>query len=129
MKKSYGDWQKSKLESHFKDDESDNETDNLKNQSEKEKTSIDASNDEKTERALRETSKLKSWFNPNPSRFLESEDSGRDVALNLIEKSQEPETFEEAYYHSNPEDRSKWKDAISKELQEMKEKGVYEKIC
>ena len=82
------------------------------------------------------TSKLKSWFNPNPTRFLESEDSGRelivdraDAALNLIEKSQEPERFEEAYYHSNPEDRIKWRDAISKELQEMKEKGVYEKNC
>ena len=47
---------------------------------------------------------MKSWFNPNPTRFLENKDSGRellvdreDFVLNLIEKSQEPEIFEEAY--------------------------------
>jgi hypothetical protein len=134
--KSDGDWQRSKVSSNFKDDNSDNETDNLKNQSKEETTSVDTSKDEKTARALKETPKLKSWFNPNPTRFLENEDSGgeliverADVVLNLIEKSQEPEAFEEAYYHSNPEDRIKWRDATSKKLQEMKEKGVYEKMC
>ena len=79
---------------------------------------------------------MKSWFNPNPTRFLENNvDSGRefivdraDVALNLMEKPKDPETFEEAYFHPNLEERSKWRDAILKELQEMKDKGVYEKI-
>ena len=78
---------------------------------------------------------MKSWFNPNPTRFLENEDSeGKlivdriDVAIKLIEKSQEPETFEEAYYHSNPEDRIKWRDAISKELQEVVEKIYKSKL-
>jgi hypothetical protein len=41
----------------------------------------------------------------------------------------EPESFEDAYYHPNHEDRMKWREAISKEFDEMKEKEVYEKIC
>jgi hypothetical protein len=41
----------------------------------------------------------------------------------------EPETFEDTYYHPNHEERMKWREAILKEFDEMKEKGVYEKIC
>ena len=51
LERSNGDRQKSKVNSHFKDDDSDNETGNFKNISEKEKASVEA---------LRETSKLKS---------------------------------------------------------------------
>jgi hypothetical protein len=98
----------------------------------------DAPNDGKNEiilRSLRQTSKLKSWFNPNPTRFIKNADSGRelvlgkvDIALNLIDSLKEPETFEDPYYHPNFEERMKWKEAISKEFDEMKEKGVYETI-
>jgi hypothetical protein len=38
----------------------------------------------------------------------------------------EPETFEDAYYHPNIEETIKWREAISKEFNEMKEKGFYE---
>jgi hypothetical protein len=65
----------------------------LKNKIETEKPFNDAPNDGKNERvarALRQTSKSKSWFNPNPTRFIENSDSGRelvlekaDIALNL----------------------------------------------
>jgi ABC-type amino acid transport substrate-binding protein len=41
----------------------------------------------------------------------------------------ELEIFEDAYYHPNLEERNKWREAISKEFNEMKEKEVYEKIC
>jgi hypothetical protein len=111
----------------------------LKNKIEIEKPFNDAPNDGKNERLarpLRQTSKSKSWFNPNSTRFIENYDSGRelvlekaDIALNLIDCLKEPETFEDAYYHPNHEERMKWREAISKEFNEMKEKAVYEKIC
>jgi hypothetical protein len=79
---------------------------------------------------------LKSWCNPNPTRFIENSDSGReltlekaDIALNLNDYLKEPEIFEDVYYHSNFEERMKWREAISKEFDEMKEKAIYEKIC
>jgi hypothetical protein len=59
----------------------------LKNKSETEMPFNDAPNDGKNERiarALRQTSKSKGWFNPNPTRFIENSDSGREF---LLEKS------------------------------------------
>jgi hypothetical protein len=40
----------------------------------------------------------------------------------------EPEKFEDTYYHPNFEERMKWREEISKEFDEMKEKGVHETI-
>jgi hypothetical protein len=110
LNKSYGAWIKSKNDTSVSDD-SDNEIDTLKNKIEAEKPFNDAPNDGKNERvarALRQTSKLKSWFNPNPTRFIENSDSGRklviekaDIALNLLDCLKEPETFEDAYYQKN----------------------------
>jgi hypothetical protein len=48
--------------------------------------------------------------------------------LNSVDSLKEPETFEDAYYHPNFEDRMKWREEISKEFDERKEKGVHEKI-
>jgi hypothetical protein len=48
--------------------------------------------------------------------------------LNLIDSLKEPETFEDIYYHPNHEEMIKWRKAISKEFDEMKEKGVCETI-
>jgi hypothetical protein len=138
LNKSYGAWIKSKNGTSVSDD-SDSETNTLKNKIETEKPFNDAPNDgenERVARALRQTSKLKSWFNPNPTRFIENSDSGRelvlekaDIALNSIDCLKEPESFEDVYYHPNHEDRMKWREAISKEFDEMKEKEGYEKIC
>jgi hypothetical protein len=136
LNKSYGAWIKSKNDTSVSDD-SDSEINNLKNKIETEKSFNDSPNDgenERVPRSLRQTSKLKSWFNPNPTRFIENSDSGRelvlekaDIALNLIDFLKEPETFEDAYYHPNLEERMKWREEISKECDEMKEKEVYEK--
>jgi hypothetical protein len=116
LNKSYGAWIKSKNDASVSDD-SDSETDTLKYKIEIEKPFNEAPNDGKNERvarALRQISKLKSWFNPNPTRFIENFDSGRelvlekaDIALNLIDCLKEPESFEDAYYHQNHEDRMK----------------------
>jgi hypothetical protein len=93
-------------------------------------------NNGRVARALKETSKLKSWFNLNPTRFIENDDPGRefelekaDIALNLFDYLKEPETFEDAYYLPNHEERMKWREEISKEFDKMKEKGVHETIC
>jgi hypothetical protein len=39
-----------------------------------------------------------------------------DITLNLIDCLKKPETFEDAYYHPNFEERMKWREAISKEV-------------
>jgi hypothetical protein len=49
--------------------------------------------------------------------------------LNSIDSLKDSKTFEDACYHSNNEEIMKWRESISKDLNEMKEKGVYEKIC
>jgi hypothetical protein len=138
LNKSYGVWIKLKNDASVSDD-SDSEIDTLKNKIETEKPFNDTPNDGKNEkvvRALRQTSNSKSWFNPNPTRFIENSDSGRelvldkaDIALSLIDCLKEPETFEDVYYHPNLEERMKWRESISKEFNEMKEKEVYEKNC
>jgi hypothetical protein len=51
-----------------------------------------------------------------------------DVALNSIDVSKEPETFEETYCHPNLKQRNKFKKEILKEFQEMRAKDVHEKI-
>jgi hypothetical protein len=72
LNKSYGAWIKSMNDTSVSDD-SDSELDNLKDKSETEKPFNEAPNDDKNERiarSSRQTSKLKSWFNPNPTRFI-----------------------------------------------------------
>jgi hypothetical protein len=51
-------------------------------------------------KALTEISKLKSWFNPDPSKFLETQNSGRemiiktaDFALNMVDLVKDPGEF------------------------------------
>jgi hypothetical protein len=102
LNKSYGAWIKSKNDTSVNDD-SDNEIDNSKNKIEIEKPFNDAPNEGENERvasALRQTSKLKHCFNPNPTRFIKNSDSGRElvlekanIAMILIDYLKEPETF------------------------------------
>jgi hypothetical protein len=83
LNKRYGSWIKSKNDTSVSDD-SDSETDTLNSKIETEKPFNDAPNDgknEKAARALRQTSKLKSWFNPNPTKFIENSDSGRELVI------------------------------------------------
>jgi len=135
LNKTYGQWMKSKdsLEK-VEDDSSDSELDIVAT---KEKMEAPAKMDEtaKNAKVLKEISKLKSWFNPDPSRFIEEKDSGRDlivekadVALNAVELVEEPKTFEEAYFHPDSDQKMKWQEAISKEFEEMSAKRVWKKI-
>jgi hypothetical protein len=48
--------------------------------------------------------------------------------LNSIDSLKEPERFDDACCHPYFEERIKWREAISKEFDEMKEKRVYETI-
>jgi hypothetical protein len=133
--KSHGEWIKSKIHSDDKKHNSDDEPDALEAKPALESTLTDELKNKKFNRALREASRLQCCFYPNPTRFLENADPGRELivdkadrALHVIEKPTEPQTFEQANNHPNLEDRNKWIDAISKELQEVNEKKVYEKI-
>jgi hypothetical protein len=78
-------------------------------------------------KSLRETSKLKILLNPDPSKFIELQDSSRemiakrsDFAFSMIDIVKEPESFED----------QKWVRKLSssmrflKEFEEMKAKGV-----
>jgi hypothetical protein len=67
--KSYGEWSRTKEDSILKDHDSDAENEVLEGKSAKELTQSDDSNKEKMKKALRETSILKSWFNPKPTKF------------------------------------------------------------
>jgi hypothetical protein len=48
--------------------------------------------------------------------------------LILIDDLKEPETFENAYYHPSFEETIKLREEISKGIDEMKGKGIHEKI-
>jgi hypothetical protein len=55
-------------------------------------------------KALKQILKLKSWFNPDPSRFMEVQDSRRDLvvesanfAFNSLDLVEEPKTFAEEF--------------------------------
>jgi hypothetical protein len=52
-----------------------------------------------------------------------------DVALNLNDTLKEPEKFKDPCYHSNIHQMMKWRGKFSEEINEIKEKGVYEKNC
>jgi hypothetical protein len=62
---------------------------------------------------------------------MEVQDSGRDLvvksaefAFNSLDLVEEPNTFAEANNHPSTNDRIKWREAISKEFDDMSAKGV-----
>jgi phage terminase large subunit len=84
---------------------------------------------------LKQISKLKSWFNPDPSRCTEVQDSGRDlvvesadIALSTIDVVKEPKTFDEAYNHPNASHRHKWQEELSMEFDNMSAKEENSKV-
>jgi hypothetical protein len=75
------------------------------------------------------------WLNPEASKVMEgllsgSESllEGADVAFFLADYSGESTKFHEAYNHSEPDARVKWRVASCKEFEDMKNKGVWEVI-
>ena len=86
-------------------------------------------------KALKEASKLKSWFNPDPLKFVELQNPGResveeraDFAFSMVDLVKDPESFEDAFNHPEIYKKMKWQHEISKEFEEMKSKGVWEKF-
>ena len=136
---SYGNW-KSKIniqQPPDDDDTSDTETtdEDTTALTETEDATLDEAQIRKQNKALKEISRLKSWFNPDPSKFLEMQNSGRemivetaDFAFNTVDLVKDPESFDEAYNHPETDKKIMWRRAISKEFEEMKAKGVWEKI-
>jgi hypothetical protein len=66
---------------------------------------------------------------------MEVQDSGRDLvvesanfAFNSLDLMEEPKPFAEAYNHLNTNNKIKWREAISKEFDDMSAKGVWKKI-
>jgi hypothetical protein len=78
LNKTYGEWMKSKDHPKMtEDDLSDTEVDLDKHAEPKESESSDKRLETaQNKKALKQISKLKSWFNPDPSRFMEVQDAG-----------------------------------------------------
>jgi Reverse transcriptase (RNA-dependent DNA polymerase) len=135
--KTYGEWMKSKdCPEMSEDDRSDTEVELNNHPEAKELESSDQTvATPHNKKALKQSSKLKSWFNPDPSRFMEVQDSGRELVVksanfefNSLDLVEEPKTFAEAYNSPNTNDKIKWREAISKEFDDMSAKGVWKKI-
>jgi hypothetical protein len=98
-----------------------------------EDATLDEAESRKQNKALNQISKLKSWFNPNLSRFLETQNSGRDMivktadfAFNMVDLVNDPESFDKAYNYPEAEKKIMWRRAISNEFEEMIAKGIWE---
>ena len=92
----------------------------------REKASQDQDSTELTHEAANAMlDKLFSNFN----RPLELEDvlfmGLEELVLMSSEDIKEPKTFDEAWNHPNPEERKKWREAIRKELRDMRHRGVW----
>jgi hypothetical protein len=113
----YGEWMKSKDHPKMtEDDLSDTEVELNNHPEPKESESSDKSiKAAQNMKALKQISKLKSWFNPDSSRFMAVQDSGRDLvvesanfAFNSLDLMEEPKTFAKAYNNPNTNDKIKW---------------------
>ena len=100
-----------------------------------EEASTDGLEEKKYKEALKEASKLKRWFNLDPLKFIELQNLGResveerlDFAFSMVDLVKDPESFEDAFNHQDIDKKIKWRRAISKEFEEMKSKGVWEKF-
>ena len=78
---------------------------------------------------------MKSWINPDPLKFIELQNLGResveeraDFAFSMVDLVKDPESFEDAFNHPEIDKKIKWRLAISKEFEDMKVKGVWEKF-
>jgi len=80
---------------------------------------------------------LESSFNPEASKLINDIEQGRDIFLDQMNVSmlsltsvfqEESKTFDEAWNHKDSVMREKWREAIDKELEEMKKKQVWEDI-
>ena len=136
---SYGNWKSKNNNQQPPDDDDTSDTEAMEKDAsdlaEAEDATLDEAQIRKQNKALKQISKLKSWFNPDPSKFLEMQNSGRemivetaDFAFNMVDLVKDPESFEEAYHHPEAGKKIMWRRAISKEFEDMEAKGVWEKF-
>ena len=100
-----------------------------------EEASTDGIEVKKYKKALKEASKLKSWFNPDPLKLFvlqnsvrESVEERADFAFSMVYLVKDSESFEDAFNHPEIDKKLKWRHTISKEFEEMKSKGIWEKL-
>ena len=93
------------------------------------------SNNNQNKRVYRQLKQLKSWFNPEATKAVEDYEQGRDINLSeaniaLISTNlvNEPVSFDEAWNNEDLKEQLKWREAIEKELVDMKTKNVWEII-
>jgi hypothetical protein len=107
---SYGNWKlkNNNLQPQDDDDTSDTEAivEDTSDLAQAEDATLDEAENRKQNKALKQISKLKSWFNPVPSKFPETQNSGRemivvtaDFVFNMVDLVKDPESFDEAYNH------------------------------
>jgi hypothetical protein len=98
-------------------------TEDASDLTEPEDATLDEAQIRNQNKVFEQSSKLKSWFNPNPSKFLEMQNLGRemivktaDFAFNMVDLVKDPESFDEAYNHPEADKKLMWRRAISKEF-------------
>jgi hypothetical protein len=106
---SYENWNTSKnnnIQPQNNEDTSDTEatTEDPSDIAEAEDATLNEAQIRKKNKALNEISKLKYWCNPDPSKFLKMQNSGRemifekaDFAFNMVDLVKGPESLDEAY--------------------------------
>jgi hypothetical protein len=106
-------------------------TNSIMNKKIDQKTKIDFSN----KKFYNKMKLLKSSLNPEASKVMESLLSGREIMMKgadalffLVDNSGKPTKFHEAYNHPKPEVKVNRRNAVCKEFQDMKNKGVLEVI-
>ena len=100
-------------------------------------------------RTIRELRQLTGWLNPEAEKMVQEWENNQpnnetaDIACPVMDIGEietnlssqddavaydEPENFREAWDHPDPMQRTKWRDAIRKELGDMNKRGVWRKI-
>ena len=72
---------------------------------------------------MKEASKLKNWFNPDPLKFIELQNSGRelveeraDFAFSMVDLVKDPESFEDVFNHPEIDKKIKWRHEMLESL-------------
>jgi hypothetical protein len=136
---SYGNWKSKNNNQEPPDDDNTSDAEAMEEEAsdlvESEDATLDEAQTRKQNKTLKQISKLKSWFNPDPSKFLKMQNSGRemivetaDLVFNMVDLVKDPESFHEAYNHPEANKKIMWRRAILKEFEEMEAKGVWEKF-
>jgi hypothetical protein len=108
------------------------------------RTSDNSPDESLNDKQLKEMRQLGGWFNPAAQEIVkqtkESIDDERadliidrttnefDFSANSCQPYEEPNSFQEAWDHKDPLQRTQWREAIHKEFRNMYKRGVWPKI-